>query len=661
MELWYNLFYIVLMERGQFMALRNTLLLVGDAGSRTMMRRLFEEQFCLLETEGGEQAVLLLEQNMERIAAVLLQGCCMLSGEPLLQYLNRTGVTGRVPVVAIADDHCGASDEWAIEHGAADLISDAVSRSVSRKRMENLIRLFHGNSPEEKTGSLDKKAVLTPALKSRLEHALEKAETELPDPEIYRVIMECTGDVAFQWDMRTDVLRCSPKWEERFGYSPICREASANLFVISHFHPDDLTHLQEKIESLRRGTEQGEATVRIVDAEGKYSWNRIRAVGLRDHAGELTKVIGVIADVDSDQRASHALIKRAERDSLTGMLNKAAARRQVEQFLEKANGEQRAALLIVDLDDFKEINDRYGHMFGDAVLTRAAAAIRGLFREKDILARIGGDEFMVFMQDIPDGELVQRRCDMLLETLKSLLDSRIAGQVCSCSVGFALMPDHGVSYQTLFQRADRALYQAKACGKNTSRCYEAADSAVDYRSKVSQRIDSDVQGRINIGTYANFALETLRETDDEGGTIRLLMELIGTQIQASRIYLYANDPENRTCTNRFEWCAKGVEPMGSLYPVLSYDKELQGFAEAFNEQGVIYASEIETLPESIADISERDGSKAVLLRALIEKGVFRGFVGVDVCDEKRLWTQDEIEVLTLLSHLASLWLPRIKT
>ena len=114
MELWYNLFYIVLMERGQFMALRNTLLLVGDTGSRTMMRRLFEEQFCLLETEGGEQAVLLLEQNMERIAAVLLQGCCMLSGEPLLQYLNRTGVTGRVPVVAIADDHCGASDEWAI-------------------------------------------------------------------------------------------------------------------------------------------------------------------------------------------------------------------------------------------------------------------------------------------------------------------------------------------------------------------------------------------------------------------------------------------------------------------------------------------------------------------------------------------------------------------
>ena len=100
--------------------------------------------------------------------------------------------------------------------------------------------------------------------------------------------------------------------------------------------------------------------------------------------------------------------------------------------------------------------------------------------------------------------------------------------------------------------------------------------------------------------------------------------------------------------------------MRKLYPVLRYDRELCHFVDAFNEQGVLYASEVESLPEHLAKISEQDGSKAVLLRAVLEKGVFRGFIGVDACRENRLWPQDEIEVLTFISHLAALWLPRMK-
>ena len=637
------------------MAMRDTILLVDDKESRASLRRVLEKRYNLLEADRSEQAMLLLEQNRQRIAAMVICAARPLLEETLLEHLHRAGVTDEIPTVALVDWGDEETEEWALEHGAADLITRPLSDSAARKRIENLIRLFHGAVDPVQRETPVSAAVLPAELQHRLQAAVLQTDSDL-DLEVYRTLMAHSGDVVFLWDMKADVLRCSSQWEERFGYSPICREASANLFVISHFHPDDLQHVGEKMDSLRRGTEQGEATVRIVDAEGRYRWNRIRAVGLRDEEGELTQIVGVIADVDSDQRASYALIKRAQRDSLTGMLNKAAARGEVEKYLEQAGSEQKAALLIVDLDDFKETNDRYGHMFGDAVLARAASAIRGLFREKDVLARIGGDEFMVFMRDIPNGELVERRCGMLLEALKS--EHPVIG---GCSVGFALVPDHGVSYQALFQRADRALYQAKACGKSTFRCYEASDSTVDYRSKVSQRIDSETQGSINIGAYANFALERLRETDDEGGTIRLLMELIGTQMQASRIYLYGNDPENRTCANRFEWCTEGVEPMSKLYPVLSYDKELEGFAELFNEQGVIYAPDMQTLPGRLANISERDGSKAVLLRAVLDKGVLRGFVGVDVCGAPRMWTQDEIEVLTFLSHLAALWLPRIKT
>lgn len=640
------------------MAIRNSLLFVDDADSRANLREIFEARYNILEAETNAQAMLLLQQFSHQLAAVLISDREQEDGS-LLRQLRETGITRQIPVVAVLDWGDETREERALALGAAEVLTRPLSRAAAQKRIENVIALHHGLQTGDVSGKADVETALPEAAPVRLWKAAVLEDQNDLDLEIYRTIMDHSGDVAFAWDMESDVLRCSPKWKARFGYAPICREASANLFVISHFHPDDLGHLREKVDGFRQGLDFGEATVRIVDADGRYSWNRIRASAQRDEAGELCAIVGVIADVDTDHRASRALMKRAERDALTGLLNKDAARQQVELYLERAGSEQKAALLIVDLDDFKEVNDRYGHMFGDAVLARVASAIRGLFRDKDILARIGGDEFMVFMRDIPDGDLVERRCQMLLDTLAGLFDRPMEGTSFGGSVGFALVPDHGVSYQTLFQRADRALYQAKGNGKNSYRCYEASDSTAAYRTKVSQRIDSDAHGRINIGGYANFALERLRETDDEGGTIRLLMELIGRQMGVSRIYLYENTAEQHVCVNRFEWCAEGVTPLETVYPELQLDTDCCRFEEHFNEQEVIYASDVTEMPGKLQILSEQTGANAVLLRSIREKGLFRGYVGVDVCGEKRLWTQDEIEIMTFLSHLASLWLPRI--
>lgn len=643
------------------MADRNILLLIDDSESRENLRSIFEDQYQLLEAQAGEQALILLEQNMERIAAVLLNEGAVQGECQVLQTMKTAGITDLLPVIAVVD--WGQEDREArmLAKGAADVLTRPFSRHAARKRVQNLIALFHGASaltvPPEPARR--KRINLLPDdMAQKLLNALDSVDSEELDQSIYRIIMEQSGDVAFLWDMETDVLRCSSKWRARFGYSPICREASANLVMISHFHPDDLERIQDKINSLRNGTEYGEVIVRIVDSEGRYIWNRIRATAQWDENGELKKIIGVVADVDSDHRASRELMKKAERDALTGLLNKDTARTQVEHYLSQTESDHHAALLIVDLDDFKEINDHFGHLFGDAVLNRVASSIRGLFRGKDILARIGGDEFMVFMRDIPDGDLVERRCIMLLDTLRELFAEQVPGCQFSCSVGFALMPDHGVTYQTLFQRADRALYQAKGSGKNTYRCYAAPDSTAPYPTKVSQRIDSDAQARINIGGYANFALETLRETGDEQGTIRMLLSLIGAQMQVDRLYLYEYVEKTQACVNRFEWCMEGHTPLGVHYPVFPYERILQ-FNNAFDEQGILYASGVLDLPDGLRDVTERDGSTAILIRSIRDKGAFRGFIGADMCGRNRLWTQDEIEILTFLSHLASLWLPRI--
>jgi len=167
------------------------------------------------------------------------------------------------------------------------------------------------------------------------------------------------------------------------------------------------------------------------------------------------------------KKAILTLREQAEKDSLTKLLNASTARRLTEEYLSVTN-DNCAALLVIDLDNFKQVNDRHGHMFGDKVLIQAAQMIQKHFRSQDIIGRIGGDEFMVFMKDVNDNELLTRRCEQLLITFQDTFREPVYECKISCSIGIAVFPAHGKTYSELFGCADKALYQAKAEGKN---CY----------------------------------------------------------------------------------------------------------------------------------------------------------------------------------------------
>ena len=136
------------------------------------------------------------------------------------------------------------------------------------------------------------------------------------------------------------------------------------------------------------------------------------------------KIAGVIINIDAEKQEARALQDRAERDSLTKLLNKDAGRRQAQEYFSRFPEGVNSALMIIDLDDFKLVNDRYGHLFGDSVLTKAAREIKKLFRNQDIVARIGGDEFMVVMRGVSDRALVESRCQRLLAIFQSIFKTQ---------------------------------------------------------------------------------------------------------------------------------------------------------------------------------------------------------------------------------------------
>jgi diguanylate cyclase len=166
------------------------------------------------------------------------------------------------------------------------------------------------------------------------------------------------------------------------------------------------------------------------------------------------------------QHENAKLAHKAAHDSLTGLPNRVHFEERLEQAIRDASVlNQRVAVLFIDSDRFKEINDQQGHASGDAVLIHTAARVRNLLRESDLVARLGGDEFAVMLAPLRDGDTARRLAEKILASMRKPI--RLPGgteTVSSLSIGIAVYPEHATDVNSLFDAADAAMYRAKRLG-----------------------------------------------------------------------------------------------------------------------------------------------------------------------------------------------------
>ena len=473
----------------------------------------------------------------------------------------------------------------------------------------------------------------------------------------YEIILAQTENVLFEWDIQTDDIMFSDTWKKVFGYPPAAVKFSEALQEASFFHPDDLPALHEKVSNFKRGSSYETAEARIANAGGRYLWCRFRASALRNSSGELYKIVGIIINIDAEKQATQILQDKADRDQLTKLLNKAAGRKRSEKYFAQSEGDVNCALLIIDLDDFKLVNDRYGHLFGDTVLTTVAKEIQKLFRGQDIVSRIGGDEFMVIMRGVSDRGLVEGRCTRLIEALHNHFHTHDQHFPLGCSIGIALAPEHSSTYLELYQFADQALYEAKRRGKSTFAFYDPATFKPQMSAtNINHRIDSDDRSRVTLDNLVRFAFQKLYASHDTNAAVNEILALVGRQMNVSRVYIFENSPDNRFCSNTYEWCNEGVLPEMQNLQNISYERDIPGYKEALDEQGIFYCQDVHDLPRKIYDIVAPQGIKSMLHCALRDNGIFRGYLGFDECRTQRFWTKEQIQVLTNFSEMLSVFL-----
>ncbi len=494
---------------------------------------------------------------------------------------------------------------------------------------------------------------------------LHEAYDEMKDKLYrYRGILTRMETVLFEWDYETDSISFSDTWEKLFGFTPPKSQFQDWLLYGAHFHPDDVPLLLDCISNMESGLEYESVEARLATDQGRYIWCRFRAGSERDEEGRLKKIAGVISNIDAEKQEESSLKDKAERDSLTKLLNKAAGRKRIEDYLAHYPQGINCSMLIIDLDNFKQVNDQYGHLFGDAVLTRVSKNISKQFRDQDIVCRIGGDEFLVLVRGLSKREVLEYRCRQLIDSISSDMREQNCKLNMSCSIGIALCPEHGTSYYELFNHADQALYQVKAKGKNGFEFYDSSKSNFPEQmiraTAVSNQIDSDEEPGLADDNIVRHAFRLLYSAEKPEQAVHEVIAYLGRKTNVSRVYIFENSDDNRYCRNTFEWCNEGIQPEIDGLQSISYERDIPGYKDNFNEQGVFYCPDVKVLPKVTYDIVEPQGIKSMLQCAIRQDGVFRGYIGFDECVEQRLWTKEEIEALIYFSEILSVFLTRYR-
>lgn len=274
------------------------------------------------------------------------------------------------------------------------------------------------------------------------------------------------NDGLWEWDIEQDILHLSERWLAMLDLSAAEFGAHTSSSWLNRVHPEDLHGVRKAIAKHLSGkTKFLDCEHRIRSKDGSYIWVLLR--GFANTTAQGKQVLsGSQADISERKDYEQQMAYAAFHDPLTGLANRRQLDRLLQDSMQRTQqaGTRETALLFIDLDNFKHVNDNYGHKSGDFLLIEIAKRLQQCLRPGDHIARFGGDEFVVLLDDLACLDDAQRVAQRMLDSLSAAL--RINGHLLSvsASIGITVLP-HGTPTSELLQAADLALYQAKMAGK----------------------------------------------------------------------------------------------------------------------------------------------------------------------------------------------------
>lgn len=358
----------------------------------------------------------------------------------------------------------------------------SIKLRIMRKDGSYLPTLFNGTITENEQGKREIYCVIMDI--SQQEQLLEAISLE---QQKYGIMMENSGDILIELDCKTQTISISPLFQKKFGWKPVDDNMFHNTQDILrqiHVLPEDWDILEGCFNTVFHQSVNDDCVVRIQRKNGAFCWCRIHLYPMLDTQESLVYILGKILDIHQEVLERQELEHQSRTDALTGLLNKNAFFQEAGQYLQE-EAQQRAsewnpgddkkqigrtALVFIDVDNFKQVNDRLGHMTGDQAIRETAKKLQIIFSNYDILSRFGGDEFCILLKEIPE-ETLKDKLSWAVEKLRAVYTENGQEVRCSASIGAAVC-NGSPDLSQLLERADQALYRAKEHGKDQYIIYQ---------------------------------------------------------------------------------------------------------------------------------------------------------------------------------------------
>lgn len=440
------------------------LLLVDDmpANLHVLAAALRDDHRIKTATNGAAALDLVAREDRPQLILldVMMPG---MSGIEVLRQLRENPETRDIPVIFVSADTSEQSQLEGLDLGADDYLTKPVVTTVLRARVRNILQR-------------------------------KRAEAQL---RLAAHVFEHSGEAIMVTDRSNCIIEVNPAFSRMTGYmSEEVRGQNPRILSSGRATPEEYRSMWSAI--LERGFWQGEMWDRRKDGEIYPKLLTISVV--RNVRGEIDFHIASFADI-SEQKATEEKIRRvAHHDALTGLPNRLYLQIGLEQTLASAKREnEEVAVMFIDLDRFKIINDTLGHNVGDGLLVEVAQRLKKCVRESDLVARLGGDEFVVALAG---DDVINTTAHVAENILGSLaLPYRIEGHVLhsSTSIGISLYPHDGDSIESLMKTADTAMYHAKAMGRNN---FQFFSPEMNQSSNERLQMENSLHRALDNGEFA---------------------------------------------------------------------------------------------------------------------------------------------------------------
>lgn len=474
----------------------------------------------------------------------------------------------------------------------------------------------------------------------------KSAEEELQiQAERMNLLSQSARDKILDYNAKTDVMTVRIAQENGRTSEKILPGYIEN-FDLTFLHPEDAELFLDVFRGLLISPKNEVIEIRSNRFDEEYTWYQMNLTSIAGVEGYVTRIVGRLVNVNEVKIREQELQALATTDGLTQIYNRNAVVEGINEFFRQTKDTDAIhAFMIIDLDNFKSVNDCLGHSYGDRILQECASILMKSFRRLDIVGRIGGDEFVVLAKDlqaVSNADLIASKLVNQLQWELPYQDSTIK---VSGSIGIAVFPYHGTSYEEIFDKADEALYSVKANGKGGYRIYNSAATRAAHISR-QEELEKTFAQLPQEQSVEDQVLQMLYEGKQSDSAIHSALEMILLKMEWQRGWFCPSMAKVEQGMKVVSAYMNGYEYGGDSGTVIDILEQLYREKQGFS---VVYDYDITS--EEIRRYMFEKGVKRIVFYPFSQNGTYVGCVAFEDCRIQGLIEEEALKQIQSVCRL----------